>query len=382
MEATGGDVANTARLERDDIVHRKNAALLSDDEVGGLRSAFAQIKQISADARGDDRGFFEFAGMHGVPYWDCPHHTPNRIFLPWHRAYLYRLEQALADRVAGVTLPWWDWTTTRGDPGAVRRGGGRRRAQPAVQRRRRSSRRPTSATARRWSRRRPATPGPPEFLPGATRLARGHGPAELRGVQRRLRGHPRRRPRLGRRDDGQRRLRRVRPGLLGAPHDDRPDVVAVAAAGPDERRPLARLGADRPRAVQPHRRRRAERQRARLRLRRLRDARRAPDGRRQARRDHRVRAHPVGGRRARSRISATRTSRSAGSSTPAARTRGWSTSTTPMPTRTRARTRRPATPDRSTSSATAAASAPRATATTARTSGGASTTGRWRARSA
>jgi len=118
MGTVGGDVANTARLERDDIVHRKNAALLSDDEVSGLRSAFAQIKQISADARGDDRGFFEFAGMHGVPYWDCPHHTPQRIFLPWHRAYLYRLEQSLADRVAGVTLPWWDWTTARGIPTA------------------------------------------------------------------------------------------------------------------------------------------------------------------------------------------------------------------------------------------------------------------------
>lgn len=116
MEATGGDVANTARLERDDIVHRKNAALLSDDEVSALRSAFAQVQQISVDARGDDRGFFEHAGMHGVPYWDCPHHTPQRIFLPWHRAYLYRLEQALADRVPGVTLPWWDWTTTRGIP--------------------------------------------------------------------------------------------------------------------------------------------------------------------------------------------------------------------------------------------------------------------------
>ena len=116
MEATGRDVANAARLERDDLVHRKNAALLSGDEVLALRSAFEQVKQISEDARGDDRGFFEHAGMHGVPYWDCPHHTPQRIFLPWHRAYLYRLEQALADRVTGVTLPWWDWTTTREIP--------------------------------------------------------------------------------------------------------------------------------------------------------------------------------------------------------------------------------------------------------------------------
>ncbi|MFP5363947.1 MAG: tyrosinase family protein [Thermoleophilia bacterium] len=116
MQGTGGDVANAARLERDDIVHRKNAALLSDDESAALRSAFAQVKQISAEARGDHRGFFEHAGLHGVPYWDCPHHTPQRIFLPWHRAYLYRLEQALADRVEGVTLPWWDWTTTREIP--------------------------------------------------------------------------------------------------------------------------------------------------------------------------------------------------------------------------------------------------------------------------
>jgi tyrosinase len=117
MEAGGVDLANAARLERDDLVHRKNAALLSEDEVNALRDAFSQIKQISADARGDDRGFFEHAGMHGVPYWDCPHHTPQRIFLPWHRAYLYRLDQALADRVEGVTLPWWDWTTTREIPG-------------------------------------------------------------------------------------------------------------------------------------------------------------------------------------------------------------------------------------------------------------------------
>lgn len=116
MESGAIDLANVARLERDDIVHRKNAALLSADESGALRSAFEQIKQISVDARGDDRGFFAHAGMHGVPFWDCPHHSPQRIFLPWHRAYLYRLEQSLADRVEGVTLPWWDWTTTREIP--------------------------------------------------------------------------------------------------------------------------------------------------------------------------------------------------------------------------------------------------------------------------
>jgi tyrosinase len=34
-----------------------------------------------------------------------------RMFLPWHRAYLYRFEQALKDRNENVALPWWDWSS-------------------------------------------------------------------------------------------------------------------------------------------------------------------------------------------------------------------------------------------------------------------------------
>ena len=117
MAASGGDPTNVPRVERDDILHRKNAALLSDQEQGALRQAWEEIKQISETVRSDNRGFFEHAGLHGVPYWLCPHHLPQRLFLPWHRAYLYRLEQALQDRVPGVTLPWWDWVSTRVIPG-------------------------------------------------------------------------------------------------------------------------------------------------------------------------------------------------------------------------------------------------------------------------
>jgi tyrosinase len=116
MAANGGDPANLERLERDDLLHRKNAALLSEAEVAALRRAWEEIKGLSEQVRSDHRGFFEHAGQHGVPYWRCPHHLPERLFLPWHRAYLYRLEQALQDRVGGVTLPWWDWTSTRGIP--------------------------------------------------------------------------------------------------------------------------------------------------------------------------------------------------------------------------------------------------------------------------
>lgn len=36
-----------------------------------------------------------------------------RLFFPWHRAYLYRFEQALQDQVSDVTIPWWDWRTKK-----------------------------------------------------------------------------------------------------------------------------------------------------------------------------------------------------------------------------------------------------------------------------
>ncbi len=51
----------------------------------------------------DNRGYSYFAGWHGVPFGWCEHHTV--WFLPWHRAYLYRLELALQRQVPGVTLP-------------------------------------------------------------------------------------------------------------------------------------------------------------------------------------------------------------------------------------------------------------------------------------
>lgn len=37
-------------------------------------------------------------------------------FLPWHRAYLYEMEQALLAHDPHVTIPYWDWTVTRSFP--------------------------------------------------------------------------------------------------------------------------------------------------------------------------------------------------------------------------------------------------------------------------
>ena len=88
-------------------VHNLTAAQLGD-----LRKAHAGQMAIS-----DNRGYQFLAGLHGMPGNWCWHHQGNaktakhlQLFLPWHRAYLYNFEMGLRDRVAGVTLPWWDWT--------------------------------------------------------------------------------------------------------------------------------------------------------------------------------------------------------------------------------------------------------------------------------
>ncbi|MDX1501265.1 MAG: tyrosinase family protein [Thermoanaerobaculia bacterium] len=41
-------------------------------------------------------------------FQDMGHSGP--VFLPWHRAFLKVIEEELQKEVAGVTLPYWDWT--------------------------------------------------------------------------------------------------------------------------------------------------------------------------------------------------------------------------------------------------------------------------------
>jgi tyrosinase len=84
------------------------------------------IRAMTAiQARLDNKGFNYIGGFHGAPNWYCWHHqrsprTPvqARLFLPWHRAYLWQLEQLLQDQVEGAALPWWNWTEDRNIPGA------------------------------------------------------------------------------------------------------------------------------------------------------------------------------------------------------------------------------------------------------------------------
>lgn len=92
------------------IRHRKSAEKLRSDQLQALREAFEAIK-----GRRDNTGFWHWAEMHGTPGGLC-RHTPrsgvDSLFLPWHRAYLYRLELALQTQVRKCTLPWWDWPTS------------------------------------------------------------------------------------------------------------------------------------------------------------------------------------------------------------------------------------------------------------------------------
>ncbi len=96
---------------------RKEISQLSAEELQKLRTAYALLQQEL-----EEGGYQQIAGLHGFPDYHCPH--GNLDFLPWHRAYLLRFEQALQRHVPDVTLPYWDWISqesqARGLPDAVR----------------------------------------------------------------------------------------------------------------------------------------------------------------------------------------------------------------------------------------------------------------------
>jgi len=109
--ATG---APTAQRQAVPLRQRPNVDEMTAAQVKELRAGFAAMQQIS-----DDRGYEYFAGQHGLPLPpECRIAHGHPAFLPWHRAYLLRFEQALRDTGHDVMLPWWDWTKTRKVPSA------------------------------------------------------------------------------------------------------------------------------------------------------------------------------------------------------------------------------------------------------------------------
>lgn len=102
------------------MVYRLRVDDITEPHMASFAEAVQDMQGLS-----DNRGYNFVAGFHGAPFWYCWHHQVNRrvptraeLFLPWHRAYLQHLELLLNDRVAGVALPWWDWTVQRGVPQA------------------------------------------------------------------------------------------------------------------------------------------------------------------------------------------------------------------------------------------------------------------------
>lgn len=104
--------APTAQRQAVPVRHRPSIDEMTGPQVEALRDAFGAMQEI-----GDDRGYAHYAGYHGLPDpKECGKAHGLPVFLSWHRAYLYRFEQALRDTGHDVMLPWWDWTKTREVP--------------------------------------------------------------------------------------------------------------------------------------------------------------------------------------------------------------------------------------------------------------------------
>ena len=95
---------------------RFNLLRLNPEDVQDLRDAYAAAYEISEAAVGDRRGYYALARGHGYDQDLC--HNDDRIFLTWHRSYIYAFEKMLnsalqakrGDDELELTLPYWDWT--------------------------------------------------------------------------------------------------------------------------------------------------------------------------------------------------------------------------------------------------------------------------------
>jgi tyrosinase len=148
------------------VRHRKSIAKLRPDQLEALRDGFRAIEDLR-----DNRGFWYWAGFHGAPRNQCQHSTSSgtdSLFLPWHRAYLYRLELALQTQVRLATLPWWDWPASRrtGIPAAFADETVGGQPNPLAT----AALPPLSSEAQGWPPRTYRDPGPPAALPSRARI--------------------------------------------------------------------------------------------------------------------------------------------------------------------------------------------------------------------
>ena len=90
-----------------EVRQRMNLDCLTHHQREELRGAFREMYNLNKWP-GDRRSYNNMALIHQD---HCQHGWER--FLPWHRVYLYEMEQVLQDVAPGVTLPYWDFTMPR-----------------------------------------------------------------------------------------------------------------------------------------------------------------------------------------------------------------------------------------------------------------------------
>ena len=95
---------NEYRHQYGELKQRVNLDCMSPPQIEKLREAFRELYRLNKWPE-DRRSYNNIALIHQN---HCQHGWER--FLPWHRVYLYELEQTLQDLCPGVTMPYWDWT--------------------------------------------------------------------------------------------------------------------------------------------------------------------------------------------------------------------------------------------------------------------------------
>ncbi len=87
-----------------ELKQRTNIDCMSESQIEKLRWAFRELYHFNKWPE-DRRSYNNMALIHQN---HCQHGWER--FLPWHRVYLYEMEQALQDVCPDVTMPYWDFT--------------------------------------------------------------------------------------------------------------------------------------------------------------------------------------------------------------------------------------------------------------------------------
>ena len=95
---------NDYHFQKGELRQRVNIDCMTPDQLKKLRHGFAQIYALN-DWPEDARSYNNMALIHQN---HCQHGWER--FLPWHRIYLYEMEQVIQEFCPDVTLPYWDWT--------------------------------------------------------------------------------------------------------------------------------------------------------------------------------------------------------------------------------------------------------------------------------